>query len=271
VAFAVYALIFALDGRFTGAGWLFGVALALQPLAIVVLPILLAMGGKDRALGLVLRGIIPAVVVTLPPLAGDFHNTVRVVTAQPAFPRRNHATPWTFLAPKLKGLGRNAVGGGPVRVVSLALAGLLGWWARRWRSRPEMLAWAVALALALRCYTESTMTSYYAWPAVAVAVVVAARGATWRFAVGCLAALFTMVSAQWNLGEFPWWAIDVAGITVVLAAAATPRATPEREPTPERELVRAEAARAPARSGSSVSKKKSRKAQRVNKKRSGRR
>jgi hypothetical protein len=269
VAFGVYALVLAIDGRFTGAGWLFGAALAFQPLVIVVLPILLVMGGKDRALGLVLRGIVPSIVVTLPPLAGDFHNTVRVVTAQPAFPRTNHATPWTFLAPKLTGLGRNAVGGGPVRVVSLVLAGLLGWWSLRWRSRPEMLAWAVALALALRCYTESTMTSYYAWPALAVAVVVAARGVTWRFAVAGVVALFTMIAAQWNLGEFPWWAIDVVGITVVLVAAFGAEATPEPEPVPARVPVRVGATRVETRKGpSSASKKKSRKADRVNRKRS---
>ena len=32
VGFALYALVFALDGRWTGAGWLFGAALATQPL-----------------------------------------------------------------------------------------------------------------------------------------------------------------------------------------------------------------------------------------------
>jgi hypothetical protein len=272
VAFAVYSLIFAIDGRFTGAGWLFGAALAFQPLVIVVIPILLAMGGKDRAVGLVVRGIAPAVVVTLPPLVGDFHHTLRVLTAQPAFPRTNHATPWTFLAPKLTGLGRNAVGGGPVRIISLALAAVLGWWARRWRSRPELLVWAVALALALRCYTESTMTSYYAWPAVAVAVIVAARCQAWRFGAASAAAVFTMISAQWHLGEFPWWAIDVAGITVTLIAAVGPETTPEIEPVPRREVVQATAPRTPARSsGGAASKKKSRKAQRVNRKRSGRR
>jgi len=272
LAFVVYALIFAIDGRFTGAGWLFGAALALQPLAIVVLPLLLAIGGKDRALGLVLRGIAPAVIVTAPPLAGNFHNTVHALTSQPAFPRRNHATPWTVFAPKLRISGSyGAVGGGPVRVATLVLAAALGWWARRWRSKPEMLAWALALALALRCYTESVMTSYYAWPALALGVVVAARCRAWRFGAATAVAVFTTIAAQWSLGEFPWWAIDIGGITAVLALAAGPEATPEFAPPGERDRRGVRNARAPVRGGTSPSRKKNRKVQRVNRQRSGRR
>ncbi|HEY7946441.1 MAG TPA: hypothetical protein VID75_02130, partial [Acidimicrobiales bacterium] len=271
VGLVIYAVILGLNGRWKGAGWLFGASLAVQPLVIVVLPILLAVAGKERAVGLVARGIAPAVVVTIPPLAGNFHHTFTALSQQKAFPRRNHATPWTTLAPKLGGSGKLlAVGGGPVRLVSLVLAAGLGWWARRWRSKPEMLMWAVALALALRCYTESVMTSYYLWPALAVALVVAARCESWRFAVAVAAAIFTSIAAQWNLGEFPWWAIDVVGITVVLAAAAAPAPTPEMEPKADRVPVVA-SVRVPQRSRQSASKKKSRKASRVNQRRGNRR
>ena len=46
VGLAIYSLIAAFDGRFPRAGWLFGAAVAFQPLVIVALPILLALGGK---------------------------------------------------------------------------------------------------------------------------------------------------------------------------------------------------------------------------------
>ncbi len=52
VAFAVYAFVFALNGRFAGAGWLFGVALMFQPLVLLMLPVLLAMAGRRYALGM---------------------------------------------------------------------------------------------------------------------------------------------------------------------------------------------------------------------------
>ena len=38
VAFAVYAFVFALNGRFADAGWLFGVALMFQPLVLLMCP-----------------------------------------------------------------------------------------------------------------------------------------------------------------------------------------------------------------------------------------
>jgi hypothetical protein len=252
VALAVYALIFAIDGRFTGVGWLFGAALAVQPLVIVIFPILLAKAGKKRAFGLVLRGLVPAAVVTLPPLALAFHTTIHALTQQPTFPHIDHATPWTTLAPKLGGTGTNfAVGGGPTRVVSLLLAGALGWWALRWRSRPEMLMWAAALALALRCYTESVMTAYYIWPALAVALVVAARGSQRRFAVVVVLAVVTTVVAQWRLGELPWWAIDVAGMSAVLIVAARPDGLSPDAPQVEAARFRGSGPQRPTRSAAS--------------------
>jgi hypothetical protein len=220
VALALYAVMGALDGRWVRAGWLLGAALAIQPLVVVIVPIILFMGGREHAWGLALRGVVPPAVVTLPPLLANFHRTVHAIVTQPAYLFFNHQTPWTSLAPKLGGVGPAAtVGGGPMRVVALILAVALGWWARRWRDSPEMIVGAVAIGLALRCYTESVMTSYYVWPALAVGVVVAARRSAWSFGLALIAAVFTTVAAQWRLGEYPWWGIDVAGVTVVLIAA----------------------------------------------------
>jgi glycerol uptake facilitator-like aquaporin len=61
-----------------------------------------------------------------------------------------------------------------------------------------MLMWAFALALALRCYTESVMTDYYLWPALALALVVAARCSNARFVIAIVAAIATTVTAQWH-------------------------------------------------------------------------
>ncbi len=269
VALAVYALLFAIDGRWTGAGWLFGCAFAVQPLTLVVFPILLAAGGRNRAMGLVIRGALPPAVVTIVPLVSAFHTTVHTLIQQPTYPLLNHSTPWTTLAPKLGGTGLNvAVGGGPVRIAALVLACALGWWARRWRASPEMLAWTAALALALRCYTESVMTAYYMWPALAVALVIAASRSDGQFGIAIAAAVVTTVIAQWKLGEFPWWAIDVTGVSVVLVAALDiahwrpfPRgARGARGARPQR-----------VRAGTSASqKKKRRKAARSSRKRTGR-
>lgn len=278
VALVVYALWFALDDRFTWAGWLFGAAVAVQPLVIVVFPILLVLGGRTRVLGLVVRGVVPAAAVTVGPFVSEFHATLHDVVTQPALPdlKGNHQTPWTFLAPKLSGKGSlTAVGGGPTRAITLVLAGAVGWWARRWRERPEMLVWSVALALALRTYTESVMTAYYVWPALAVGLVIAARGSRLRFGLSIALAIGVTTVGQFQLELFQWWALDVAGVTGLLIAAAWPVPLGAGEPRPVPVRGRTPAV-TPSRVGSrnSNTKKASstkRKSARADRKRAGRR
>ncbi len=229
VAFAIYALIFAMDERFVGAAWLFGLALAFQPLALVTFPVLLAIAGRKRALGMAVRGVVPAAVVTAPPLVGSIHNTLHALITQPTFPDVSsaHQTPWTFLAPKLGGTGKGtSVGGGLPRITVVVAAAAWGWWSRRFKDRPEMLVWAVAVALSIRVYLETVMYSYYVWPVLAVALVVAARATRWRFAAAISLAVLTTVIGQWHMGWVPWWIIDICGITGLLVVASRPEPVP---------------------------------------------
>jgi len=219
----LYSLLFVLEGRWTGAGWLFGVALALQTMVVVVFPLILFMGGTRRLARLLVAGLVPTAVVALPTLAANFHGTYQALVTQPAFPGLNHQTPWTSLAPTIKGKGRLLeVGGGPFRLAAIALAVPIGWLARRWRDEAQLVVWAAAVALALRCYFESAATAYYIWPALAVALVVAARRSAAWFGATVAVAVFTTVVAQWHLALWPWWLIDVAGLTAVLVLAAGP-------------------------------------------------
>lgn len=221
IGLALYSLIFAFDARWTGAGWLFGAALATQPLVVLMFPVLLAVGGRRHVVGLVTRGVAPAVAVVLTPLLSQFHATTHALLDQPNFPRIDHATPWTTLAPVLSGKGRDlAVAAGPGRVLAVVLACGLGWCARRWRERPDMIVWAAATAFALRCFTESVMVAFYVWPALAVGLVVVARLGRLRLALAVIAAVGITAISQWRLGELPWWTFMTAGILAVLALGA---------------------------------------------------
>jgi hypothetical protein len=220
VGLALYALVFALDGRWAFAGWLFGAALATQPLVILMFPVLLAYGGRRHVAGLVTRGAVPAVALLVTPLLSQFHATTHALLDQPNFPHVDHATPWTSLAPVLGGKGQNlAVAAGPGRILAVVLACGLGLWATRWRQRPDLIVWAAAMGLALRCFTESVMVSYYIWPAVAVGLIVAARAGRVRLALAAIAAIGVTVVAQWRLGELLWWSVVTVGILGVLALA----------------------------------------------------
>ncbi len=225
VTLVTWALLWAFQDRWAGAGWFFGAALAVQPLVIVVFPLLLVLGGRHRTLGLLVRGVVPAVAVTVGPLVADPHAVVHALVDQPTFPNLpfNHKTLWTPLAPHLGGTGINkTVGGGPLRLVALALSAGIGWWSLRWRQRHEMIVWGAALALALRTYTESVMTAYYVWPALAVGILIAARASTRRFVIALVAAVVALVVGIWQINPYVWWAVQMAAVTVILVAAASP-------------------------------------------------
>ncbi len=230
VALAIYALVLALDGRWIGVGWLFGAAVATQPVVVLMLPVLLALAGRSRVLPLLVRASLPSVLLLATPLAAEFHATVRALVDQPNFPNIDHRTPWTSFAPRLGGSGEGlTVAAGPGRVVAVALACVTGWKARRWRDRPEMIVLAAAFTLGLRCFTESVMVSFYVWPVLAVGLVVVMRGSSWRWAIAIAAAVGVTVCADSHLGEWAWWGIVNGGIVGLLMTGIPSR---RRRPLP---------------------------------------
>jgi hypothetical protein len=233
VALAIYALILALDGRFAGAGWLFGAALAFQPLVLPLLPVVIAMAGRRHGLGVALRSVLPPAALLAVPLIANFRDTLHDLVDQPTFPSADHVTPWTALAPRLGGGGPTlVVAGGPGRVLAIIIAiGLGVWVARRRIERPELLVYACFIALALRSYTESVMTPYYPWAALAFGLVLAARCSRWRFSIAVVLAITTTILAQLRIGWIPWWTLQIAGLTALLVVAAKADALPPRETT----------------------------------------
>ena len=183
LALAIYALVLALDGRWSGAGWLFGAAVATQPVVVLMLPVILALAGRSRALPLLVRASLPSVLLLADPPRRRVPRHRRTplstspISRTSITGRRGHRSPrgWGDQGKALE------VAAGPGRLVAVALACAMGWWARRWRDRPEVIVLAVAFALALRCFTESVMVSFYVWPVLAVGLVVVMRGSSWRW------------------------------------------------------------------------------------------
>ena len=229
VALGVYALISAMDRRFTKAGWLFGAAVAFQPLVLLMLPVLLAMAGRRGGIGVAIRCVLPSALLLAAPLIANFRVTFKELVDQPSFPNLDHTTPWTAWAPNLGGHGENlAVAAGPVRLLAIPVVIGLGIWvARRGRlERIELLAFVCAVALAFRSYTESVMVAYYPAAAMAIGVVVAARCTRWRFVIAVSLAVATTIFAQMSLAWIPWWIIQMTGLTGVLVVSARTKSIP---------------------------------------------
>jgi hypothetical protein len=254
-----YAILALARARPYRAGWLAGAAIAIQPLVLLALPVLAMAIAPRRLPGFLARAAAPAAVALGAAAAANWDATYTAVTRQPNFPAINHATPWAALSPQMAG---GAVAAGPARIVAIVVAcGCAVAAGRRWRAaraagldaarpadpdaaRPadpdaaraagwdgrtlSDVLWWVAFALALRCVFEPVVVAYYLWPAVAVALVVAAE--TWSRLVpaALVATVLTLVSqGAWH-GVWTWWAPMTALLALTLLCARIP--LPARRP-----------------------------------------
>ncbi len=225
VGLLLYATLALRERRFRRSAWLCAVAISVQPLVLLALPVLLVTIEPRKVGGYLLRAAaFPGALVGLA-LAANFHATLQAIGNQPNWPTVDHPTPWIVFAPHLS---HGAVAAGPARAVALVLACACAVVAeRRWNARPDHsggpdldeLIWWVAVALFLRCAFESVMVAYYIWPPLAVALASASRS-WYRLGVAAVmsAALTFLSQIPWH-GRWGWWSMVVAGTALVIIAA----------------------------------------------------
>lgn len=98
LGFALYGLIAALDGKWSKAGWLFGFAIAFQPLMGLPLLVVLGLAGPRRWLPTGLRAAALPVFLIVWPLIHDWHNASYQLFGQPTYPVAKYwLTPWLDL------------------------------------------------------------------------------------------------------------------------------------------------------------------------------
>ena len=230
VAFAVWGLLAAFDGRWRRSGWLFGLGIACQPLAVMALAGVVALAPRRSALGILVRAGVPGALLIAGPLIANPSGTLRGVFAEEGrlISVADHPTPWMHFAPHL---GGGLVAAGPARMGAVIAAVVVGWTVCRRTRRPELVVWVVALCFALRTLFESVMVAYYIWPALALALVAAARASRVRFAVAGAASSFATAFALlgWQ-NAWAWWSVLVACLAAVLVAA-WPAPRPRFQPT----------------------------------------
>jgi hypothetical protein len=244
LTFAIYALIAALNGKWKACGWLFGFALLMQPLVVMMLPLVVAMSPTGQRVMVALRAIVLSAVLAGVAFTSDAADTYRSLVQQPTPPLINHATPWVSLAPRVTNPFSGAssytsltyragkfvqddmhakaravilVSGGAGRAVEVILAALVGLYVWRRPQPPDRLIWLAAALLGMRCMFEAVMVPYYLGPPLLLALAIASYQGGKRFWAACVIALEITVFAYHNLSPWAWWLPVVVGMAAVLA------------------------------------------------------
>jgi hypothetical protein len=243
MTFTIYAMIAMFDRKWSKCGWLFGFGIVMQPLVLLLLPLLVGATPRRRRVLLALRSMALSVTLVGVAWLGNAADTFQAVVRQPSYPAHNHSTPWLALTPKfwmqsgrnteivpfITSSGREAVRtvavsihrtevvtGGVGRTVDLVLALLIGLYAWRRPHNPVRLLWLAAIVLASRCFFEVVMCPYYLAPPLILALVVCSRTNRARFSCSVVIASAISAYAYFYMSPWAWWLPIVAGLTAVL-------------------------------------------------------
>ncbi len=232
VSLLAAAAVTVLDGKWSAGAWLVGAGCAVQPVVLLALPVLLTLVALRHWVSFVARSVLPAAVLLVVPLIGDFHDTVAQVFGQPLAPKMpaNHVTPWFWLAPVV-GYYRS---GSSVRWVAFVLAaGLALWLAHRRSGDAIAVVWAIGAALDLRCVFDAVIVPYYLLSGLVFGIVAAAGRPSWRLLGATVSAAVTLeISGSPALGVWGYFTAMVLGLGAV-AAFAFPRRRGDRAADPD--------------------------------------
>jgi len=215
IGLATYALLMGSRGHWRSTGWLWGAAIAFQPLVLVLLPLALATVPRTSRLRLCLCSALPSAVLLAAPLSTQWKMTTGTLLHQSNRTDLNHPTPWIAFSSHL---GPNLVSAGPGRVIALFAAVVIGGVA--WRLRPSLaaLVWMGALALCLRCFFESVMDPFYLGPPLALILIACAlRPGSRRLLTASVIMVVATVFSFHHLAEWTYWLPLMSLLTVGLA------------------------------------------------------
>lgn len=215
---ALFAVRQMLRGHFRSAGWLLGAAIGAQLYVVALVPLFIGIVGWRTATQVLARAAVIPGFLFVAMVVPNPHDTLHALFDQPNYPTVDFPTPWMLLAPKL---GRHAVAAGPGRIIGLGVDVLLGFVASKFRRKTLWLYWLAAAALVARSVFESVMDPYYIVPAVALVLLVAARGGWLRMALAAIGVAGLTAFTYHRPGMWNYW-LGMSGIFVGLLIVAAP-------------------------------------------------
>ena len=215
LSLAMFALVAEERTNWRASGWLWGLAIAVQPLVVLMFPVALAGIASGHRIRTCLRAVVPTTALLSIPLATNWGPTSNALIRQPNYPLIDHPTPWIALAPRLTA---TTVAAGPGRFMAVVVAVALGGVALRMQPRFEVLVWGCALALCTRCVFESVMVPFYLGPPLVMCLVAAsARVQGWRLTVAFTASLAVSVLSMDRFGAWTYWLMMTGLLGIALA------------------------------------------------------
>lgn len=244
LALALYGLLAAYDRRWLHSSAFFALAVAFQPLVLLIVPLALAYVPLKKWLPFAAVLSIPSGLLLIPPLIQEWRPTIYAIFKQPNYPTIDHPTPWLSLAPVLTkgqwglvdkltysvpkhkyvwGPVREFIGesvaAGPGRTIALVLACFIGVWVARTKPPLIEVVWWAAFALALRCIFESVMDPYYVVPSLVMVVVVAFGAGKVRFLLTLVAVAVCTKTSYWHTGEWRYYLFVSVSLLAALAVS----------------------------------------------------
>jgi hypothetical protein len=203
LGFAFYGLLASERSRWSLSGWMWGAAIVIQPLSLLLLPLQLSRVPPRCWARIAIIAALPSALLVGTPLLSNWTQTSKVLFHQANFPAIDHPTPWIVLSPHLS---HGSVGAGPGRILALLIA--LGLGVAAYRLRPSFLGllWLGAVALSGRCFFESVMVPFYlAPPLIAIVLVASVHARPWRVLGAWAAAMVATILSFQHVSEWAYW------------------------------------------------------------------
>jgi hypothetical protein len=199
------------------AGWLLGLAVACQPLALLaVAPVVARAGWRDLRVA-AWRLALPSLVVLMPELLATPRRALHAVVEQPFFPPAESGTPFSHLA---RSLGHGLYSGGTLRLLVTVTAVTLGFLACRRRYDLPFVLFVMAAAFTLRVVFESELLGFYFLPVVALCLLLSLRRGWSRFEAAAVLSVVSLALGNRRQHEIVLWWPGIMAATIALLVLA---------------------------------------------------
>ncbi len=200
------------------AGWLLGLAVACQPLALLAVAPVVARFGWRELRGVAWRLVLPSALVTLPEVITSRARTMHAIVDQPYNPAGESRTPFGHFA---RALGHEMYSGGTLRLLATMASVALGVLVCRRRHDLPTVLLVMALAFTIRVLLETELLGFYFFPVAAICLLLTLRSRSWSVFGACgFVSIVCLVLGNRRADDLILWWPAIMATTIVMVGLA---------------------------------------------------